>query len=200
MNRKVFYDVVRSRFGPLDQSQVNGFERFLDFFEAVPGLLINQAAYALATVWHETGATMQPISEIGSRAYFDARYDRFKATTVARRSRAARMGNVNPGDGFKYRGRGYAQLTWANNYKKMGQKLGVDLYDNPELANDPEISIKVLWSGMQDGDFTGKKFSDYLNAHRTNYFYARRIVNGLDDANLIAGYAQVFEKALKSAI
>jgi len=53
------------------------------------------------------------------------------------------MGNVNYGDGWKFRGRGLIQLTGKNNYKYYGDKFGIDLVSNPDLANDVEIAKKI---------------------------------------------------------
>lgn len=53
----------------------------------------------------------------------------------------SRMGNN--GEGFKFRGRGLIQLTGRDNYKKYGEMIGVDLVNNPDLANDPEIAAKI---------------------------------------------------------
>jgi putative chitinase len=61
-----------------------------------------------------------------------------------------RLGNTNPGDGYKYRGRGYIQLTGKENYERYGKKLGVDLVNNPELANDPSIAIKIATEYLKD--------------------------------------------------
>ena len=55
-----------------------------------------------------------------------------------------RMGNTAPGDGFKYRGRGFIQITGKENYDKIGKSIGVDLVNNPDLANDPEIAAKII--------------------------------------------------------
>ena len=55
------------------------------------------------------------------------------------------MGNGGPGtgDGFRYRGRGLIQITGIFNYKKYGKLAGVDIYNNPDTANDPEIATKI---------------------------------------------------------
>jgi len=62
---------------------------------------------------------------------------------IGERVYGGRMGNLQPGEGFKYRGRGLIQLTGKENYKKFGDILGIDLVSNPELANDPEIARRV---------------------------------------------------------
>ncbi|MBT9311990.1 DUF4231 domain-containing protein [Leptothoe kymatousa] len=85
----------------------------------------------LATIRIETGG-FKPVHEWGGESYWKRYEDR------------ADLGNVNPGDGIKYHGRGYIQLTGRANYKTYGKKLGVDLENNPDLAMDPEISAQVL--------------------------------------------------------
>jgi len=61
-----------------------------------------------------------------------------------------RMGNKVAGEGYKYRGRGYIQLTGKNNYADMSKKLGIDLVNNPELANDPNIAFKIAIQYLKD--------------------------------------------------
>lgn len=59
---------------------------------------------------------------------------------------AQKLGNTSPGDGYKYRGRGFIHLTGKYNYQKAGEALGVDLVNNPDLAADPEIAADIaLW-------------------------------------------------------
>lgn len=53
------------------------------------------------------------------------------------------LGNIKPNDGWTYRGRGLIQLTGRYNYKFYGDKLNVDLINNPNLANDPIIALKI---------------------------------------------------------
>ena len=56
------------------------------------------------------------------------------------------LGNTQPGDGKKFKGRGYIQLTGRSNYKKAGDALGIDLVNNPELAEEPENAAAIsVW-------------------------------------------------------
>lgn len=195
MDRKAFLDACRKGvMGPtLDGDEVSGSEVILD---AMVGAPIAWCAYALATAWHETAHTMQPIREFGGTAYLRRMYDVEGQNPV----RARKMGNVNPGDGPRYCGRGYVQLTWRSNYRLAGAKLGYPLEGNPELAMRPDIAAQILRRGMEEGWFTGKAFSHYLpaagSADRAAFRSARRIINGTDKADLIAGYALQFQAAL----
>lgn len=66
------------------------------------------------------------------------------ANTVYGGGKGASLGNREPGDGWKYRGRGFIQLTGKANYAKIGQELGVDLVNHPELAStDPNVMAAV---------------------------------------------------------
>jgi putative chitinase len=60
------------------------------------------------------------------------------------------FGNKGRPDGERYKGRGYAQLTGRANYEKYSEKLGLDLVNQPELANDPEVAADVLASFIAD--------------------------------------------------
>jgi outer membrane biosynthesis protein TonB len=67
----------------------------------------------------------------GPEAYFNKVYD-------------GRMGNTTPGDGYKYRGRGFIQITGKDMYQRVGKMIGVNLVSNPDLANQPEIAAKII--------------------------------------------------------
>jgi hypothetical protein len=193
-DRKRFFDSVRAGIlGPtLDGSEVSGCNAILD---AVEGLPVSWQAYALATAYHETAHTMQPIHEFGGPKYLHRMYDPQGARGVL----AKRMGNTQPGDGVKFAGRGYVQLTWRSNYAKAGAKLGHDLVGNPDLAMRPDIAAIIMRQGMVEGWFTGKSFQSFLPhgpANLAQFSAARRIINGTDKAALIAGYAIKFQAAL----
>jgi predicted chitinase len=74
---------------------------------------------------------------------------------IGERVYGGRMGNTAAGEGFKYRGRGLIGLTGKYNYKKFGDMIGVDLVQNPDLANDPEIARKIAVVYFQDKQKSG---------------------------------------------
>lgn len=194
MNEAAFFATIRARLGSLQQPQVDGIKACLAACEGAP---LSHAAYMLATAWHETGETMQPVKEKGGTAYFTRMYD----ITGDRPAKARELGNLTPGDGARYAGRGYVQLTGKVNYHKAGLALGVDLVAEPDRAMELWIAAAVMRRGMDGGWFTGKKLTSYLpsagTATRQQYIDARRIINGTDRADLIEDYAQAFERALR---
>jgi hypothetical protein len=191
----LFYSDIRvALFQPaLSQGEVDGCNAILAAMQSEP---IAHVAYALATAYHETAHTMQPITECGGPAYFTRMYD----IKGSRPDVAKRLGNVRPGDGALYCGRGYVQLTGRTNYQNLGAKLGLPLEDHPELALRPDVAAKILRRGMDEGVFTGYGFDAFLPdtrpAGQTEFIEARRIINGVDRAQLIAGYAIAFQNAL----
>lgn len=192
-----FYAALRSGavLGPvLTAEEVNGCEAIL---AACAGKFpASWTAYALATAYHETAGTMQPIKEYGGEAYFRRMYD----IQGERPAKARELGNLQPGDGARYAGRGYVQLTGRANYAKAAGKVGAPLVDDPDLAMQPAIAAKIMVDGMRDGWFTGKTLNDYIPATPTRQHFtnARRIINGTDKADQIAGQAQVFFAALQA--
>ena len=183
---KRFFQTVRPMFGgSLAQSQVDGLNALLD---ATEGQRLQIRAYLLATTFHETAGTMQPIHERGQRSYFD------KYEPGTRLGRV--LGNTKKGDGYLYRGRGYVQITGRRNYAKASQAFGVDFLRDPDNALKHKWAAHILVRGCTQGWWTGKKLSDYITPQKADYRNARRVVNGLDDAALIAKYARRFEVAL----
>ncbi len=178
MNRIAFFGDIRPFFDGFKSSkgkgQIAGLDAILDEAERRHGDLPQRhLAYILATAFHETNATMQPVRE----AYWMSESWRRKHLRY-----------------YPYYGRGLVQLTWDYNYERVGYFLGIDLEDEPDLALDLPTAVTIMFDGMEKGWFTGKKLSDYRS-----YRFMRRVVNGLDKADVIAGYAERFEQALKAA-
>jgi putative chitinase len=81
----------------------------------------------------------------GLEALEDARLEALqgKPEKLAELMYGGRMGNDEPGDGYKFHGRGYMQLTGKDNYRAAGEALGLDLVKHPELAAEPENAAKI---------------------------------------------------------
>jgi len=184
-DRAAFFTSIRGKLGPFTKEQVAGFDRILN---AIDGAPLSHQAYMLATPWHETDKTMQPVRE------------------AFRLSEAWRKKNLRY---WPWYGRGDVQLTWRPNYvvadaalAKAGLIKAGELIANPDLAMRPDISAFILRHGMTNGWFTGKKLSSYLPAEgvatRDQYIQARRIINILDKADLVEDYAQIFERGLRA--
>ncbi len=133
-----------------------------------------QLAYILATTVHESGAGAHMEEFASGRAY------------EGRRS----LGNTQPGDGPRFKGRGYVQITGRRNYTDWSRRLGMDLVGNPNLAKNPQVAARILVGGMRDGTFTGRRLDHYINDNQTDFHNARRIVNGTDKAGTFAQTAQ----------
>lgn len=212
MDRAAFFtDVRRDLFsGRLTQLQVEGMEEILNFWENPPIQPTGEfkihwdirslgwLAYMLATTYHETDRTMQPISERGGNAYFTRLYEN-----------RADLDNTEPGDGAKFCGRGYVQLTGRGNYRKMTPIVqrfypeSPDFTVEPEAVKKPKYAAVIMFYGMFMGTFTGRALKHYIGdpsrGQIVDYVNARRIINLLDRAEKIAGYAKEFEQALVKA-
>lgn len=168
-----------------------GQEAILGFFEQDPDIVdVRWAAYMLATVKHECADRWRPIEEFGKgkgRPYG-------QPVTIA------------DADGTQftntYYGRGFVQLTWKFNYDRLGRALGLGngLLLHPEHALEPSTAYRIMSYGMRQGFFTTKKLSDYIHEDSCDYFQSRRIINGLDQAERIQGYAQKLEAILKDSL
>jgi putative chitinase len=196
INRKFFFEQCRETLftGRLTQGQVSGLNFILDVWEADHAKKDDRwLAYALGTAFHETGFTLQPIRERGGAAYYTRMYD--PRSPLPRQAALARSMGAQPGDGPLFYGRGYVQLTWRTNYVKMGKAFGVDLTSDAaarDRALEPALAARIMFKGMQDGAFTGKKFADYFNPTTEDWAGARRIINGVDQKDMIAMYARKF--------
>jgi predicted chitinase len=186
IDRQAFFDSIRESlfYGVLSQRQVDGMNYLLDVWERLfPDKDIRWLAYALATTFHETAYNMRPLEEYGKGS------GQPYGVTTGPYEQA-------------YYGRGHVQLTWMENYQKAEQFLAeryaadVPLHQYPHRMLEDEPSALVLFDGMIWGWFTGVKLSDYFNAAEEDPVNARKIVNGLDKADLIAGYYKSFKEAL----
>lgn len=213
MDRAVFFSCLRAAGGffggALIPAQVQGIEAILDAWEAIGDGDKCKLAYVLATAYHETDHTFEPVEErlnysaLGLQKafgrYFSAvdaqRYAR-KPEAIANRAYASRNGNGNEasGDGWRYCGRGFVQITGRDNY------AAYNIAATPDRALDMALAAHIIVNGMVRGRFTGKSLRDYFTATGTpDWRNARRIVNGLDLADDIAAYAEVFAAALSRA-
>ena len=153
---------------------------------------IRWSAYMLATSFHETARTMQPVEEIGKG----------QGKPYGQKLKYNRKPYTCPDK--LYYGRGDVQLTWYENYQNMGRILNLPLLEQPELALQFRISARIMIEGMTKGisnrgDFTGVSLENYFNSYTDDPIRARRIVNGLDQANRIAEYHYKFLDAIKKA-
>lgn len=194
-----FFSAMRvGLLGPdLSEDEVSGCNALLEAMGQA-GWPITHVAYGLATAFHETAHTMQPIRESGGPKYLFRMYDPHGERPLL----AQRNGNTTPGDGVRYCGRGYVQITWKRNYERFAALLDKPLVTSPDLACDPEIAADILVLGMAKGLFTGVGLISLpaLGSKGNKSFYSRsrRIINGMDCADLIAGYAVKFEDALRA--
>jgi len=115
---------------------------------------------AVATVVVEVGARFRPMNEFGDRAYFTRMYE-------GRRD----LGNVDPGDGARYHGRGYIQLPGRASYRAYGDKLGLPLEQDPDLALRPQVAARVLAEYFKASDVDD-------SARKGDWQGVRRKVNG----------------------
>ena len=139
---------------------------------------LNQIAYILATVEHETAGSFQPVKE----SYYlgKVRGENHRKTLRY----------------YPFYGRGFVQLTWEYNYRKYSDIVGLNLVKNPDLAMRPDVSLFILIDGMKRGVFTGKKLSDYFSSSYCNEVQARRIINGNDRAEKVASLSKAWRSRL----
>lgn len=199
IDRSMFFADVRNRLfgGRLTQGQVAGMEAILDAWDASRGDGdLRWLAYMLATAFHETAATMQPVRE--TLAESDrAAAARLESAWARGRLKAVRTPYWRAdAEGRYWIGRGLVQLTHKANYERLGRETGIDLVADPGRAMQMEVAVKILFTGMEKGLFTGKTLADYFAAGRADWTNARRIIKGLDRAADVAAHGRVFHHAL----
>ena len=118
--------------GQSNKEQIKNVERLVGMFDLNFLHLVQRLAYILATIQHETANTFLPIEEYG-------------------KGKGKEYGKIVEETGKAYYGRGLVQITWSYNYKKFNGLIGIDLYQNPEQALNPEIALQIAYYGMQSG-------------------------------------------------
>ena len=203
LDRAVFFNhIKRSLFkGRLKQVQVERIDAVLAELEYAAIDDLGAWAYVLATGHHEAGQWLY-YKELGGVGYFTRLYD----IQGQRPTKAKELGNLNKGDGARFCGRGPVGITGRGNYRRQSAKLGIDLENSPELAEQADVGARLLVEGMRDGDYRRRldgrpyRLSDYFDGKRCDYIGARNIVNGgQDKAQLIASYASAYYAALDLA-
>jgi len=99
------------------------------------------------------------------------------------------LGNKEPGDGFKYRGRGLIQLTGKDNYKRIGKEIGVDLVSNPDLVNDPKLAPKIVAVFVKNK--LGNKVNSFKSQSEANEAVTRAVVGSRLDLTKGIGAQQM---------
>lgn len=219
IDRDRFFFVYQGPMGMLSPNAKEGLDYLLTCLENDTHITDpRHAAYMLATTLHETAGTFRAIHEYGDRAYFIKRYG--SQTRVGKE-----LGNDTPEDGANYAGRGDVQVTGENNYEMLekvlpqeypdviarfeartGRKFDLTVGDQPNDSSDPdnlldpEIAYCAMSYGMRKGAFTGVGLKKYIHDDVCDYVNARRIINGTDCAEKIAGYARNIEAALSASI
>jgi len=199
IDRDSFFDLVRTNlFGNrLSDSQKEGMASILEEWESRKLTDLRMLAYMLATSKWETAHTMRPVRETLATNDLDAR----------RRLNGVWYAGTDSVTGQSYYGRGFVQLTHKRNYavmtKLLGQRFGVDLVKNPDLALRPDIATAILFEGMLKGDshvgdFTGLALEDFFNDRQSDWIGARKIINGTDHDRDIAEIAMRFYAVLKT--
>lgn len=219
-----FWTIVRPMFsGKLSNAQVAGIKAILSAASHHP---ISWVAYELATAFHETGGKMAPNREnmnysvAGLRATFgrhrisDAdcrKYGRSKSQSANQVAIAnivyggefgrTQLGNVMPGDGWKYRGGGMCHNTGRRNAERADQDMGLGgaYLANPDVILDIDIAAREMVTGMETGRYSGKNLARYLGKERADhddFMAARPIINGMDRADDVADHAMKFQNGL----
>ncbi len=198
VDRARFYDRVRQNPFPgrLSRAQVAGMDAIFDHWVLHSKAADSALAYVLATAFHETAGTMQPVRETLATS---------DAEAVARLDRAFASGRLPSvkvpywrpdADGKSWLGRGFVQLTQKRNYEAMSDLTGEDLVADPGLVMRIDIAARILIEGMRVGLFTGWRLNYFFGRDKADWVGARKIVNGTDRAELVAGYGRAFVVAL----
>lgn len=179
--------------GSIKTSQVSGLKIFLDYWETKHADKDDRwFAYILGTVHHETGRSFLPVRETFAKTDKDAIRILNKSFGSGKLTWVKKPYWDFDLDGKSWIGRGYCQITHKKNYQNVSKLINYDLLYDPNSALKPEIAVKVAVEGMIKGIFTGKSLADFFMGSKSDWKNARRIINGLERADLVASYAKKY--------
>ena len=181
MRNDIWIGAAEAAWQKLGSAQRDSVEQILRAFREYGDGDYRKLVYILATAWHES--KLRPVRERragSSQTWLRQLQDRYWPSG--------------------YYGRGFVQLTWKSNYQKMSNFLGIDLVGSPDLALEPRYAADILVYGMMNGEFTSRALGRYINLVQTDYYNARRAVNGTDRADLIRDYAVLLQAQIRKAV
>jgi hypothetical protein len=205
INKEFFESEYKSVFGkPLNGQKKQNIFVITDAFENDADMKsLRWLAYILATSMHESNDTFQPVVEgywiKPDSKRISALYEYYRKNNPG----ALKTIFPNGKSGIAYYGRGrVVQLTHNFNYRLASEKLYGDdrLLKEPDMIiTDPSCDLAVTFKGMLEGWFTGYKLEQFfpLSSDKAAWKSARKMINGLDKANLIAEYAMKFYDCLE---
>ena len=196
---------LKSLFPKAVETDLDAFIKFGEQALKDSGILqgINRLQYFLAQLGHESSGLTHKEENLSYSAsrLTEIWPSRFPTLEVAKKYErnpeklanfvyGGRLGNVNPGDGYKFRGRGYIQLTGRETYREVGKIAGLDLESDPDLAAKPENAVKIAcayWSWKKlnatcdVGDFTAltKKINGGTNGLSDRMDWLTKVQNVL---------------------
>ncbi len=136
-----------TKVAPVDASAMNilsfhnpAAEEVLHRAAKAAGIKGTELAQFMAQTRHES-ADFSRMKELGGEKYFNKLYDPKTSPRTAKI-----LGNTKVGDGIRYHGRGFIQITGRDNYRMAGEALGLPLEQRPEMASNPAVAAKIaVW-------------------------------------------------------
>ncbi len=168
---------------------------------------VRRIAYVLATAQHASnfGSHLEERGAGPVRDGVDCSFDRYEPGTAA----GAALGNTHPGDGDRFRGRGFVHIRGRASYATWSQRLGMPdqrvdaklvpfFVAHPAAMARPKVAAQTLVRGMRDGLFTGIALGYYVNDKKTDYYNARRVIGSPEHAREVADIAARFAQAIEA--
>ncbi len=134
-------------------------------------------AMFIAQVLHESKGADVFLRENGDANYLTQLYD-VTSSRSDRRQAANQNGNTEPGDGLKYYGQGYLQMTWKNNYRNVSLYAGADLVEFSELASNADVALRTTVKVWQGVNARGVNLSTYIKDGTEEEF--KRVTIGIN--------------------